>query len=61
MIVVDRDQVGLALDIGLRNVQGHLHATAHIGDRCTYARAASRDAALLFVGDDSTATDLERA
>lgn len=41
--------------------RGRAKAALNFGDCFSYALAASRDVPLLFVGDDFSATDVERA
>lgn len=60
-VPVDAALSGLAIDAFDRWGRGRAKAALNFGDCFSYALAASRNIPLLFVGDDFSATDLERA
>ena len=60
-VPVDSGLAGLAIDAFERWGRGRAKAALNFGDCFSYALAASRDIPLLFVGDDFSATDVERA
>ena len=60
-VPVDSVLSGLAIDAFERWGRGRAKAALNLGDCFSYALAASRDIPLLFVGDDFSATDVERA
>jgi len=58
VIAVDLDQVGLAVEAWRRFGKGRHPAALNYGDCFSYALARSREAALLFKGDDFRQTDV---
>ena len=60
-VPVDSVLSGLAIDAFERWGRGRAKAALNFGDCFSYALAASRDIPLLFVGEDFSATDVERA
>jgi len=60
-VPVDSALSGLAIDAFERWGRGRAKAALNFVDCFSYALSASRDIPLLFVGDDFSATDVERA
>lgn len=58
IVPVDRDQADTALHAWTRFGKGRHPAGLNFGDCFAYALAATRDAPLLFVGDDFARTDV---
>ena len=58
IVPVDRDQADTALGAWTRFGKGRHPAGLNFGDCFAYALAATRDAPLLFVGDDFARTDV---
>lgn len=61
VVPVDRDQVAIAAQAWRRFGKGRHPAALNFGDCFAYALARSRDAALLFKGDDFSQTDIRSA
>lgn len=61
IVPFDAGQAHLARDVFLRFGKGRHKAALNMGDCASYALARSRNAALLFKGDDFTHTDIMRA
>jgi hypothetical protein len=59
IVPVDRDQAAAALHAWTRFGQGRHPAGLNYGDGFAYALAATRDAPLLFVGDDFARTHVD--
>ena len=58
---VTLEQAGLAVDAFLRYGKGRHRAALNLADCFSYALAKSRNAPLLFKGDDFSRTDIEAA
>ena len=61
IVDVDQDQAELARSAWRRFGKGRHPAALNYGDCFAYALAKSREAPLLFIGDDFAQTDIERA
>lgn len=61
VVPVDRDQVAIAAQAWRRFGKGRHPAALNFGDCFAYALARSRDAGLLFKGDDFAQTDIRSA
>jgi ribonuclease VapC len=61
IVPIDGAQADLALSAHARFGKGRHAARLNLGDCFAYAAAKSRNAAILFVGDDFTLTDLPDA
>jgi ribonuclease VapC len=61
IVSVDREQADLAIGAWARYGKGRHSAALNYGDCFAHALASSRGAALLFVGDDFTETDVVAA
>lgn len=61
VVAVDRDQAAIAAQAWRRFGKGRHPAALHFGDCFAYALARSRDAGLLFKGDDFSQTDIRSA